>query len=385
MNSAERRERRYERRKAKREAKRQATLKEYGDFDKVFTFDHLYRAFRNCCKGVNWKPATQRYRANVLVNLVTTLDQLRAGKYKSKGFYERDIVERGKPRHIRFVRFGERIVQRCVCDYSYIPIFSRTLVYDNGAGIKGKGVHFSVNRFAHHLREHYQKYGTEGYVLTYDFRKYFDSIPHERLKALVCRAYDGGAVGRLICQLIDDFGGDRGLGLGSQISQISAVSFLNVMDHYITERLCVGKSARHMDDGYLVSISKDFLLSCLERLTRLASALGLKLNESKTQVVKIKRGISFLKRRFILTDTGGVIVKPVKKGTTKMRHKLKTFRRWLDEGKKNFTFKDVETSFTSWLGHMEKCDAHETIVATKKFFNRLFEKEIMYAYGVQAA
>lgn len=42
MNSAERREARYQRRKAARMAKKAAALREYGDFETVFSFERLY-------------------------------------------------------------------------------------------------------------------------------------------------------------------------------------------------------------------------------------------------------------------------------------------------------------------------------------------------------
>ena len=68
------------------------------------------------------KASTQRYKANALLNVVDTLDLLRSGKFKSKGFYEFDIIERGKERHIKSVHISERVVQRCLCDYSLVPI-----------------------------------------------------------------------------------------------------------------------------------------------------------------------------------------------------------------------------------------------------------------------
>lgn len=52
MNSRERHEARYQRRKEKRLRRKQKRNEQYGDFDKVFTFDNLYCAFKKCCRGV---------------------------------------------------------------------------------------------------------------------------------------------------------------------------------------------------------------------------------------------------------------------------------------------------------------------------------------------
>lgn len=63
MNSAERREARYQRRKAARMAKKAAALREYGDFETVFSFERLYESYRASVRGVGWKASTQRYKA----------------------------------------------------------------------------------------------------------------------------------------------------------------------------------------------------------------------------------------------------------------------------------------------------------------------------------
>ena len=106
MNSAERREARYQRRKAARMEKKAAALREYGDFETVFSFERLYESYRASVRGVGWKASTQRYKAASLANVTKTHEELIAGRYRSKGFYEFDIVERGKPRHIRSVHIS---------------------------------------------------------------------------------------------------------------------------------------------------------------------------------------------------------------------------------------------------------------------------------------
>lgn len=183
MNSAERREARYQRRKAARMKKKAAALREYGDFETVFSFERLYESYRASVRGVGWKASTQRYKAASLANVTKTHEELIAGRYRSKGFYEFDIVERGKPRHIRSVHISERVVQRCLCDYCLVPMLSRSFIYDNGASLRGKGYDFAVSRVTNFLAEHYRKHGREGYVLVFDFSKYFDT---RNALALVC-------------------------------------------------------------------------------------------------------------------------------------------------------------------------------------------------------
>lgn len=155
MNSKERHEARYQRRKEKRLRRKQERNEQYGDFDKVFTFDNLYCAFKKCCRGVGWKASTQRYKANALQNVNDAFNSLHNGTYKSRGFYEFDLVERGKPRHIKSVHISERVVQRCLCDNALVPMFSKSFIYDNGACMEHKGIDFAARRLVCHLQRHF--------------------------------------------------------------------------------------------------------------------------------------------------------------------------------------------------------------------------------------
>lgn len=115
--SEERKEARYQRRKAARQAKRDALSEACGNFEEVFTFEHLYDSAKNCSKGVMWKNSVQNYMSRITTNVADTHEKLMNGKFKSRGFHEFDLIERGKLRHIKSVHISERVVQRCLCDY----------------------------------------------------------------------------------------------------------------------------------------------------------------------------------------------------------------------------------------------------------------------------
>ncbi|MFR1531951.1 MAG: reverse transcriptase domain-containing protein [Christensenellales bacterium] len=372
MNSKERHEARYQRRKAKREARKAELRQQYGNFASVFTFDNLYDSYQKACRGVGWKASTQKFKVNALYNINQIHRQLLAGKFKSKGFHEFDIYERGKPRHIKSLHISERVVQRCLCDNALVPMYSNSFIYDNGASMKGKGIDFAIRRLTCHLQRHYRKYGCEGYALIFDFSKYFDNIAHEPLIKEVYKRFDDERLRALIVQLIKDFG-DKGLGLGSQISQVSALMYPNKLDHYIKEVLHIKGYGRYMDDGYLIHHSKEHLQICLAEIKRICGELGIILNTKKTQIVKLSRGITFLKTRFFLTETGKVVKKPCRQGVVRMRRKLKKFKQWLIGGK--FTMKEIRTSVCSWLGHVKRCNSYKTRQSMRALYRDLFLKK----------
>lgn len=370
LNSAERHEARYQRRRAARLAKRAEAAAEAGSFEKVFTLDHLYAAYRASIRGVGWKASTQRYKASALANIERTRRELLAGTFKSHGFYEFDIVERGKPRHIRSVHIAERVVQRCLCDYCLVPMLSRSFIYDNGASLKGKGYDFAVRRVTQFLAKHYRRHGREGYALVFDFSKYFDTAQH----APVFRAIESSGIDERLVSLSEYFikcFGDEGLGLGSQVSQIAAIALPNRIDHYIKDTLGVEFYERYMDDGVIIHHSKEKLRECLAALRRLCAEHGIRLNEKKTQIVKLTRGFTFLKVRYRLGSTGAVIRRPSYKSAQLMKRKLKIFRRWVDSGR--MPAEAVATSFVSWNGHMKRFRAYYIVRAVRQRYRELFE------------
>lgn len=369
MTSEERREGRYQRRIAKRRAKKRQNRACYDDFETVFSYENLYRSYQKCRRNVAWKASVQKYitQAPMLVN--QTHKRLHTGKFRSGGFYEFDINERGKVRHIKSTTINERVVQRCLCDYALVPMLSPTFIYDNGASLENRGYHFSIRRIVRHLQEHYRKHGTEGYILLFDFSKFFDNVSHELCKKIMRREFTDKRIIDLTDHFIDMFG-DRGLGLGSQISQTFALASANRLDHYIKEVLHIRGYGRYMDDGYLIHESKEYLQECLWDLRQICDLLGIAINEKKTQIVKISHGFSWLKCRFYITKSGKVIKKIYKRSIVRERRKLKKFVSLLDRG--IMTYTDVRTAYQSWCAYAKNFSAWHTLQNMGRLYDKLF-------------
>lgn len=372
MTSQERHELRYQRRKAKRDQKKYR--RENQDYDLIFSYEHLYSAYLKCRRNVAWKASTQNYIAQAPLNVYHTFDILKREKFKTLGFHEFDLYERGKHRHIRSVHMKERVVQRCLCDQCLTPMLTRAFVYDNGASMENKGYTFAIRRMIRHLQYHYRKHGTEGYILLFDFSKFFESISHDVVKKILEDRLCDDRVKRLTFHLIDAFG-DGGLGLGSQISQLLALISCNSLDHYVKEKLRIRGYGRYMDDGYLIHESKQYLQECLKEIKAICEELHVNLNLKKTQIVKISRGFTYLKTRFFLLPTGQVVRKIYKRSVTKMRQKLKKLRKLLTAGKVTIT--DVMASWNSWRSYALTFSAWHTVQNMQELFYQLFESEVM--------
>lgn len=370
MNSEERRERRYVSRKAERNAKRQTTVAPYDDFDRVFSYENLYEAYRKCRRNVAWKSSTQKYVTQAPLIVRRTRDALANGTWKSGGFSNFDICERGKTRHIRSVTMEERVVQRCLCDNALVPALRRTFIYDNYASLENRGYHFALRRLCQHLHEHYHQHGTEGYVLLFDLRKFFDSIPHQLCKDILRRVFHDERLIAISEYFIDCFEGDSGLGLGSQISQTLALASVNRLDHYIKDIRGIRGYGRYMDDGYVISSSKEELQDILTVMVDICKGVGLELNEQKTQIVKLSHGFRFLKARISITDTGEIVKRIPPSSVTRARQRWKRLAPMVDDGR--LSYEDAWASFSSWMAYAKNFRAYHTIVQMSRLFMGLF-------------
>lgn len=369
MTSEERREARYQRRSRLRQERRLARSRACGDFEDVFSYTNLFRSTHICCKTVAWKCSTQRYRMDVVGNTAKAREQLLAGTYKSKGFIEFQLYDRGKWRRIRSVHISERVIQRNLCDKVVTPLFQPAFIYDNAASVKGKGIDFAMDRLNCHLQRHFRKHGLKGGILVFDFTDYFGRAQHDTVKAELTRRVHDPRTRALANTFLDNFG-PIGYGLGSQISQNAALMLPNLLDHVIKQELGIEGYARYMDDGYLIHEDIHYLEHCLERIKEVCASLGVTLNMRKTKIKPITAGIVFLKTKFILTSTGKVLRKMSRAGVRAMKRKLRKFKRWLDEDR--FTLEDVRAAYESWRGHMRRGNSYKALCRVDAFFKHLF-------------
>jgi hypothetical protein len=373
MTSEDRKQARFARRSAEREAKRKERIAPYNDFSLVADADNLNEAFKRSKRGVAWKESVQRYEANVMRNITNMSRDLLAGKNIQQGFVEFDLHERGKLRHIKSIHISERIVQKCLCDKCLVPILSHPLIHDNGASIKGKGVHFALRRLITHLRRFYRKnnFSNDGYALLVDFTKFFDNIQHELLFALQEKYITNQRLRDLTRAFISVFGNGVSLGLGSQVSQISAIFMPNKLDHYIKEVLRIEGYGRYMDDLYLIHADKKYLEECLVKIKEICAALAITVNDRKTRIVRLSAGVPFLKGKYALLPSGKILRLPGKESAKRMRRKLVKFKALLET--KKMDYKDIYTAYQSWRGgYMKRFDAHFQIKRMDALYNKLF-------------
>lgn len=325
-------------------------------------------ASKKAIASSNFKYRTQLYEMHWLFQNHDLYKAITDGTYTPRKGKQFTVNERGKVRTVTSDQIQDKAVNHAHCDNILMPALKPYLIYDNGASQKGKGVSFSRRRLEEHLHQYYREHGSnDGYILIIDITNYYGSIPHDKEKAMYNR-YAGHYA--LTDKVIDASEGDVGADIGKLPSQCTGIAYLIPVDNYV--KIVRGKKqyARHTDDSYVISESKEELWDILRGIEKIAGKLGLKLNRKKTHITKLSKPFTYLKIRYTLTDTGRVIRRINQKAVTRERRKLKAYRRQVSKG--NLTEKDVEGFYKSWMGSNYKRMSSKQIQNMKGLYFQLF-------------
>lgn len=280
------------------------------DFDVLCEMGTYIKAFQHCKKGTYWKFSVQAFRRDLLPSCLKLARSVKNGTYKPTKTYNFTINERGKERFIQAPAIRDRVFVHALCHEILEGKIYPKLIYDNSATIKNRGMSFARKRFLTHLRKFRAKHGNNGYILQLDFKKFFDSINHEILIQEFRKYIKDPRIMHLIEICVNYNGKTKGLGIGSELSQIAGVMFPNSLDFHCKVKRSVKFYGRYMDDIYAIHESRDFLLKLKDELIELAKRLDLKFNPSKIKITKLCNTFVFLKGKYRVPDAGKIIALP---------------------------------------------------------------------------
>lgn len=371
MTSDERREARYQRRRAEREEKKRRFMERYDNYDEVFSFSNLYRAFYACKKGVRWKYAVKNYNIHHLKYTwiaYKEMHELYGCKYRFMGHNKFQIVERGKARDIAAVKLPDRVKDKCFADNSLTPAMGRSLIYDNPASRKGMGVRHTRQRIEKELMRLYTRYGQDFYIGITDCRNYFGSLRHDEIIKRLKEIYTDERLLRYAQYRLGEEGKDGvGIGLGCQNNQNYAIAYLDDIDHAITAQV---RYKRYMDDEIMFERDKEKIRKAETMLIEMCGEKGVRLHEEKIQMLPATHSFTFLKTTYRIRKDGKIVRKPWRAREKKHRRKLRLFRRLIDNG--DMDIKDVENFQRSFCGSMKEFDAFYMIERVQKYYEDLF-------------
>ena len=324
------------------------------DYEKVYSFDNLYKAHLIARKGKRFKADVIHFEMNLAENLIKIQEALENRTYQMQGYYNFYVYE-PKKRLVDASYYPDRVLQHCLCDEVFGPLLQKRLIYDNAACQVGKGTHFAMRRLSQFIRQHYLCYGHTGYFLKCDVRKYFPTIDHQVLKQRLKHIVKDIDVCKLLFHLIGSYHTEgqpgKGLPLGNQTSQWFSLLYLDRLDRRIKEKHQVKHYIRYMDDLCLIHQDKHQLKEILQDITQFIEIEMKQTFNSKTQIFPIKNGIEFLGFRFSVKKNGKIIKRL--RVATKNRYKRRISKLRQDYQLGRITLSEVKNVLTSYRGHLK--------------------------------
>jgi len=300
--------------------------------EEIFTFENLYKAYKECRKSKQHKGEVIRFEINLSNNITDLMNDIISKKYKL-GKYKEFYIYEPKKRKIEALPFKDRVVIKCFCNEVLRKKIEKKLIYDNAACRKEKGTSFSLKRLEKFLKDEYKKEkNNKVFFLKCDITKYFESIDHEILLELLKKIGFSDDEMWMIKKLVKEQPNNANIGLplGNQSSQWFALIYLNVIDRFIKEKLRIKSYIRYMDDMILMHKEKSYLQYCLKEIEyKCKTELKLLLNQ-KTQIGIVKNGVDFLGYRYILNENGSITRKLRASSKQRLKRYLKTLKKLKD-------------------------------------------------------
>lgn len=210
-------------------------------FDEIASRDNLREAVGKALRGKRAKLDAREFVADLDHRLVKLRSELLHGT-PVLGRMRQFVIHDPKERLITAPCFEERVLHHAIMNLCE-PVFERWLIDDCFACRRGKGREACLARAQYYARKY-------TWFLRLDIRKYFDSINHRRLLALLKRRFKDVRLLALLERIVNSYRvtPHAGLPIGSLTSQHFANFYLGVADRMIKERLRAPGYVRYMDD-----------------------------------------------------------------------------------------------------------------------------------------
>ena len=262
-------------------------MKRYGNlFDQCFSIENLFQAYLIARKGKRKKRACFEFEKNLGVNLTKLREEILTDKYKPRPYFK-FVVHEPKQRIIQAPAFRDVIVQHAIYKIIY-PIFDQTFIDTNFACRKNKGTH----KCADYVQQSMRQCSNDNYILHLDIKKFYYSIDHDILFALVKRKIKDLQLLKIL-DLFIHYDEKLGIPIGNLLSQLFASIYLNPIDHWIKRQLKIQYYTRYVDDMVLIGLTRVQAKQFKYQIEKFIQQ-NLNLTLSKSSMSLIKKGLNFV-------------------------------------------------------------------------------------------
>lgn len=281
-------------------------------YNSVCDLDNLYRAHQKARKGKSKRYGVRLFEKNLNENIRELQNELIAGTYRTSEYSIFQIHD-PKERTVYRLPFRDRVVHHAIMNVLE-PVWTSVFISNTYACIKGRGIHKALER----LRRDLKDVVDTQYCLKIDIRKFYPSIDHDVMKAIIRRKIKDARLLDLLDGIIDSA---PGIPIGNYLSQFFANLYLSYFDHWMKEERQVKYYYRYADDIVILSSNKPYLHGLLAGMRQyLSECLKLEI-KGNYQVFPVEaRGIDFV--GYVFYHTHIIMRKSIKKNLCRKVVKL---------------------------------------------------------------
>jgi group II intron reverse transcriptase/maturase len=265
--------------------------------DKMWLSEAYRLTRKDGAAGVDGQSA-EEYAQRLENNLETLLERAKAGTYRAPAVRRVHIPKgNGETRPIGIPTFEDKVLQRAVT-MVLEPIYEQDFLPCSYGFRPGRNQHQCLEA----LRDAARKM-TGGWVLEVDIRKFFDTIPRQRLLEILRKRVQDGVILRLVAKWlhagVQEEGlitnPDAGTPQGGVISPLLANVFLHeVLDTWFEQEVRPRMSGqahlfRYADDAVMLFEKEDDAKRVFEVLPKRFEKYELTLHPDKTRLVRFRR------------------------------------------------------------------------------------------------
>ncbi len=311
-------------------------------YDRIYALDNLYLAYDKAKSGKSKTYGVIHFEKGLEDNMLQIQAELKDETYRTSE-YDIFTIHDPKEREIYRLPFRDRIVQHAIMNILE-GIWTSVLISHTYSCIKGKGIHGALR----HIRRDLRVQNETEYCLKMDIRKFYPSINHDVMKAIIRKKIKDIRLLRLLDGIIDSA---PGVPIGNYLSQFLANLYLSYFDHWLKEAKKVKYYYRYADDLVILAESKEELHQLRQDIQAYLSN-NLKLDLKKNyQVFPVEsRGLDFI--GYVFYHTHILLRKRIKKNFCRCVAKL---------NKKVLSAKEYKIKICSWIGWCKYCNSKNLI------------------------
>lgn len=265
-------------------------------YENIISIDNLLTTWERFLRGKRNKKDVILFQAHLADNIADLHRTLKERTY-IHGSYSAFNVSDPKPRNIHKASVRDRVLHHLIYKELY-PYFEKQFIYDSYSCREDKGTHRAIDRFRHFARKVSKNNTRTCYILKCDIKKFFASVNHNRLLAILELHIEDPEIILLVKKVLISFNsGQEGVGLplGNLTSQLLVNVYMNEFDRYVKQELRVEYYIRYADDFVVLSENKGYLEDTLIKFESfLNTKLYLRLHEYKVCIQSYASGVDFL-------------------------------------------------------------------------------------------